>query len=71
MDPEHKDSYLLKRFNLQNLKLYEESIEVFNRSIELDHQDQKAWYGKASSLSSLGLYEEALEVFKKGLELEP
>ncbi|WP_175413359.1 tetratricopeptide repeat protein [Methanosarcina mazei] len=48
-----------------------ESLEYFNRLLELNPQYSDAWNNKGVTLSELGRYEEAIEAYNKTVELNP
>jgi tetratricopeptide (TPR) repeat protein len=50
---------------------YEEAIQCFNKTLEINPQYTDAWINKGASLSNLGRYEEALQCFNKALEINP
>ena len=54
-----------------NLKMYEESIKYFDKTLELDDKYSDAYYGRGISKYRLELYEEAIKDFSKVLELNP
>ncbi len=56
---------------LYNLGKYNESIEDFDRAIEIDTQNAVAWSNKGAALASMGKYDDALEAFNKTIEIDP
>jgi tetratricopeptide (TPR) repeat protein len=52
-------------------KQYEESIECFDRIIELNRDDDSAWNNKGLALIYLGRYEEAIECYERAIDLNP
>ena len=70
------DSYKKKKLlndgiKLLNQKKYEDSIEYFNKVLELDSNYENAWYNKGYSFFYIGNYQEADECFDKFLVLNP
>ena len=52
------------------LSKYEEAIECFDKAIELNPNNSKAYYGKGFILKNQNKYKEALEIFEKSIELD-
>ena len=50
---------------------YKEAIEAFNKAIEEDPKDEKAYYNRGAIHGSLGNYNEAISDFEKTIELNP
>lgn len=48
-----------------------QSLQAFDRAIELDPQFEVAWYGKGKTLCLQYKYDEALEAFDQVIELNP
>ena len=57
--------------SLYELDEYTESLEKFDKILELNSQDADIWRFKGSTLYMLGRYDEALEAFDKSLEINP
>ncbi len=53
------------------LQRYEESIECFDRALEMDPRNLKALRGTASVLGRLERYEEAIKWFDRAIEIDP
>lgn len=66
-----KKNLLNDGIKLLNQKKYEDSIECFNKALELDSTYGNAWYNKGYSLFYIGNYQKANECFDKFLELNP
>jgi tetratricopeptide (TPR) repeat protein len=49
----------------------EESVEAFNKAIEVDPQNGEAWRYKALILRDQGEYDEAIVAFGRAIELDP
>ena len=49
----------------------EESVEAFNKAIEVDPQNGEAWRYKALILRDQGEYDEAIVAFDRAIELDP
>jgi tetratricopeptide (TPR) repeat protein len=70
------DSYKKKKLlndgiELLNQEKYEDSIECFDKALELDPNYENAWYNKGYTLCNIGNYLEADECFDKFLEINP
>ena len=50
---------------------FESAIECFDRVLEAEPRDAKAWALKARALSGMGSYEEVIECLDAALELDP
>ena len=48
-----------------------EALPCFDKAIELNPKDSRAWTNKGDSLSRLGRYTEALQCYDKAIELDP
>ena len=66
-----KKKLLNDGIKLLNQKKYEDSIECFNKVLELDPNYENAWYYKGYSLFYSGNYQKANECFDKFLEINP
>ena len=62
---------MCKGIALQNLNEFNEAIEFFNKSIEINQNDSLALYNKGICLSRLRKYEEAIKCFEKLVEINP
>lgn len=57
---------------LQNdLVRLEEALARYDKAIEINPKDEKAWVDKGSALDELGRYEEALVCYDKVIEINP
>jgi tetratricopeptide (TPR) repeat protein len=54
----------------QSLDLCSQSLESFNKSIEINPQDEKAWYGKHTVLLRLGRLSEASDALIRGHKID-
>lgn len=54
---------------LYNLGRYNESIEAFNRAIELDPKNEEIWNNYGLDLYSLYRYDEAIKAYEKAIEI--
>lgn len=50
-------------------KRYKEAIELYDWSIQLQPDNDRAWYGRGDALANLGRYEEALSSFNQAVKL--
>ncbi|PKL57612.1 MAG: hypothetical protein CVV34_06610 [Methanomicrobiales archaeon HGW-Methanomicrobiales-5] len=50
---------------------FEQALECFNKSLELDPQFEDAWLGKSVALYNLRRYQDALQSIDRALELNP
>ena len=48
-----------------------EVIECYNRAIEIDPNDNKAWYNKGNTLDDLENYKDAIECYNRAIEIDP
>ncbi|AKB30679.1 TPR domain protein, putative component of TonB system [Methanosarcina siciliae T4/M] len=54
-----------------HITIYKELLRAFDKTLELNPEDEYALTRKGSALASLERYEEAIEVFNKVLDLNP
>ena len=59
------EAYNLRGFLKYNLKMYDEALEDFNKSIALNSKFAESYYNKAKLHYTLKHYEDALKYFKK------
>ena len=50
---------------------YNESIQAFDKAIELDPKHAYPWYNKGNALNNLGKYNEAVLAYNKAIEINP
>ena len=50
---------------------FEQALECFNKSLELDPQFEDAWLGKSVAFYNLGRYPDALQAVDRALDLNP
>ena len=53
----------------KKLGKFEEAFVCYNKTLEIDSEDENAWYEKGIVLEKLERYSEALECYDKVLEL--
>jgi tetratricopeptide (TPR) repeat protein len=56
---------------LYNLSKYNESLEAYNKAIELNQSYAAAWSRKGAALRGLGKYNESLKAYDRAIELDP
>lgn len=49
----------------------EKAIQAYNRAIEIDYHDAKAWINKSKALNKLGRSEESIKAIDKAIEIDP
>ena len=57
--------------NVSNLNKSDEAIKPFDKAIEINPQDSKAWNNKGLDLRKLGKYDEAIKAYDKAIENNP
>ena len=57
--------------NVSNLNKSDEAIKAFDKAIEINPQDSKAWNNKGLDLRKLGKYDEAIKAYDKAIENNP
>lgn len=71
-DPQYFSSLHDNRgYILNELQRYEEALECFDKTLELNPDYASAWHNKGYTLHKLGRLSEAIECYKKRLELAP
>ena len=50
---------------------YDEALEAFNKSIELDPENSTLWENKCLTLTLLGRYSDAIQACDKAIEIDP
>ena len=63
--------YYIRGFAHQELKLYKNAIEDYNKAIELNPDNELDYHNRANAKYNIGLYEEAMKDYNKSLELNP
>ena len=61
--------WFMKGLDLYGQGKYNESLEAYNRALELDPNDFEAWNNKGIDQGLLGRYDEALESFENAVAL--
>jgi tetratricopeptide (TPR) repeat protein len=64
-------TWLDKGYSLSEKGKYFESIECFDKAIEIDPTNAAIWFQKGYSLAKIGKYREAIECFDKAIEIDP
>ncbi len=57
--------------NVSNLNKSDEAIKVYDKAIEINPQDSKAWYNKGLTLGKLGKLDEARIAYEKAIKIDP
>lgn len=57
--------------NVSNLNKSDEAIKPFDKAIEINPQDSKAWNNKGLDLRKLGKYDEAIKAYDKVIGIDP
>ena len=57
--------WFMKGYNLYNQEKFSESLDAYNRALELDPRDFEAWNNRGIDLGLLGKYDEALTSFEQ------
>jgi tetratricopeptide (TPR) repeat protein len=63
--------WALKGRALTNLSQYEESINCYNKAIEIDSKNAEALSGKGKALLELGLYNESVNLLDRAIKIDP
>lgn len=61
--------WFMKGLDLYNQEKFDESIQAYNRALELDPNDSEAWNNKGVDEGILGRYDEALKSFENAVAL--
>jgi len=61
--------WFMKGYNLYNQEKFSESLDAYNRALELDPRDSEAWNNRGIDLGLLGKYDDALTSFSKAVNL--
>jgi tetratricopeptide (TPR) repeat protein len=61
--------WFMKGYNLYHQEKFSESLDAYNRALELDPKDFEAWNNKGIDLGILGKYDEALKSFENAVAL--
>ena len=61
--------WFMKGFDLYNQEKFNDSLEAYNRALELDQNDFEAWNNKGIDEGLLGRYDEALKSFEMAVAL--
>ena len=59
----------MKGLNLYNQDKFEESLQAYNRALELNNNDAEAWNNKGIDEGLLGKYDDALVSFKNAVAI--
>jgi tetratricopeptide (TPR) repeat protein len=65
------ESYRQGLYFNSNDNQFEQALECFNKSLELDPQFEDAWLGKSVALYNLRRYRDALQAVDRALDLNP
>jgi tetratricopeptide (TPR) repeat protein len=50
---------------------YEKAVKCFDKVIEIDSENEEAWWLRGSDLEKLGRYQEAIEDYKQAIHINP
>lgn len=53
------------------MKIYQETVQIYNKTLKTNPQDTTAWNNKGATLISIKEYQEAIECFDKALKIDP
>lgn len=65
------DAYRDKGLALLKAGRYNESVQAYQRAVELDPTQAWSWHDKGNALREQGKYDEALQAYNKTLEIAP
>jgi tetratricopeptide (TPR) repeat protein len=61
--------WFVKGYDLYNLGRYNESLEAYNRALELNASDAEAWNNKGIDEGLMGMYDQALTSFENAVAI--
>jgi tetratricopeptide (TPR) repeat protein len=61
--------WFMKGYNLYNQEKFNESLQAYDKALELDPLDFEAWNNRGTDLGLLGNYDEALKSFENAVSL--
>lgn len=70
IDINNEKAYFIKGFTYNNMKMYKEAIENYNKVLEINPKNEKACNNKGNALKDLGKNEEAELCFEKYRKLK-
>jgi Flp pilus assembly protein TadD, contains TPR repeats len=62
-------NWFMKGYNLYNQEKFSDSLDAYNRALELNPKDSEAWNNKGIDLGLLGKYDDALSSFETAVAL--
>ena len=62
---------LLQGITFEDMAMFDEALDYFDRSTQIDPQNADAWYHKGVAYFMVQKYEEALDCFENTTKLEP
>jgi len=65
------DTWMGKGNVLSDQGKYDQALQAYEKSIELDPKYAYPWNGKGNVLSDQGKYDQALQAYEKSIELDP
>ena len=68
---EDADTWMGKGTVLRDQGKYDQALQAYEKSIELDPKFAYPWYGKGTVLRDQGKYDQALQAYEKSIELDP
>ncbi len=61
--------WFMQGLSLYNQEKFSESLDAYEKALQLDPKDSEAWNNKGIDLGLLGRYEDALDAFKNAISL--
>lgn len=71
IDPESSLAFQQLGIVYHNIKEYNQALIAFDKSLELDSNDDKTWFHKGNTMFWSGNFYKAIECFDKAIELNP
>ena len=68
--PSYAEAWNNKGYTLHDLSRYDDAIECYNKSLDMNSNDAHAWYSRACSKIKKGDIEGSLVDLKKAIEID-